>query len=142
MAMMAACRVGLQPTLMANTEQKEQFCSLIKHFFHRITSVSLYITGSKIDIINRVFYLFFARMRVSFDLKKIEKPEEEDEVEVDEHKSQESSSDHDEEEDETPQAAFSDESSSSSNLSDEESDHNDPNDDAEEEKVAEINTTS
>ena len=67
MVMMAALKVGLQPAFMAGPK-REEMITTIKSFFERTVSVSLYITGSKIDQIMRTFYLFFGRTRFQFDL--------------------------------------------------------------------------
>jgi len=48
---------------------RDELIATVKHFFHRTVSVTTYITGSKMDQIMRTFYLFFGRMRVTFEVE-------------------------------------------------------------------------
>lgn len=40
----------------------------MKQFFHRISNVATYITGTKMDYIMKLFYLYLSRMHVQSDL--------------------------------------------------------------------------
>jgi hypothetical protein len=64
MLVMAALKMGLQPTF----QQREELNRVIKAFYHRIAIVSTYITGSKMDQAMKLFYMYMARMHVSFDV--------------------------------------------------------------------------
>ncbi len=63
---MAAMKMGLNPAI--TKENRVELVRVVKNFFGHLTSVALYISGSKMDQIMRAFYLFFTRMRVPFNL--------------------------------------------------------------------------
>ena len=67
MTMMAALKQGLQSAGVTD-EVRRELVSTVKEFFARVSGVAMYITGSKIDQIMKNFYVFFARMRVQFNI--------------------------------------------------------------------------
>lgn len=66
---MAAMKMGLDPAI--SKDIKAQLIIVMKEFFGHITSVTLYISGSKMDQIMRAFYLFFTRMKVPFTFEAV-----------------------------------------------------------------------
>ena len=67
--LMSSLKVALQPSLPFS--DKQLLTRVVHSFFLRFTSVSCYIQGSKIDQILRLFYLYFARMRVVHKFDKV-----------------------------------------------------------------------
>lgn len=68
MVLISLLKLALKPQSSSSSSTSTSTCSDListcKRFFHRVTTVALYITGSKIDQIMRLFYLFFARIKV------------------------------------------------------------------------------